>query len=90
MRIASLFDGPDGFASRHAEGGLRYRSQLYSRQSRAMFGSTAAQRQAERVLVAWQWLAKPQSKRSYRGQPTRPMLRFQKVTGQEGCMKPLG
>lgn len=76
----TLYDGPGGFASRHAEGGLRYRAQLYSRHWRALVGGTADRRQAERVLAAWQWLAKPHSKRSYGGQPTRPMLRFQQLT----------
>lgn len=32
----TLYDGPGGFASRHAEGGLRYRAQLESRKWRTL------------------------------------------------------
>ena len=79
IRCRALLYGPGGFVSRHAEGGIKYRWQLYSHGQRASNAFHKELRVAERQMRAIEWMANPHCKRSYRGKLTRPMLRFRKL-----------
>lgn len=78
-RCRTLYYGQNGFVSRHAEGTLRYRSQLISRNERTRTSGLRQLAKLKRRLASMEWFTKTNSKHSYRGKPTRPMARHTKL-----------